>query len=94
MPFYTGKSVDGSDMREIEGMYISPYNNNIWSSDPYPGQQKVINTKNEVLDYMNAKYTLDDVKIQIENKTCPLSKRLRDYVLSHYDTNGNFIKQY
>ena len=40
---------------------------------------------------MNGRYTLDDVYKQIQNKTCPLSRSVREYVLSHYDAEGNFI---
>lgn len=91
MPFYTGKSADGSDMVEFEGVYTNPDNENEWSSTPYPKQKKIINRKQAVLDYMNGKYTLDDVYEQIKNKTCKLSFQLRQYVLSHYDESGNFI---
>jgi hypothetical protein len=42
---------------------------------------------------MAGKYTLDDVYSQIVAKTCPLSRRCRDYVLDHYDENGKFIKR-
>lgn len=92
MPFYTGRSADGSDMQEVEGFYMNPDNKNEWSSAPYPKQQKIINTKNEVLNYMNGRYTLNDVYEQIKNKKCTLSRRLRQYVLSHYDENGVFIE--
>ncbi len=92
MPIYTGKSADGSDAHLVEGVYVNPDNENEWSSKPYPKQQTIIRTKDAVLDYMDGKYTLDDVFKQIQNKTCPLSRRLRDYVLSHYDSEGNFIE--
>jgi hypothetical protein len=91
--FYTGKSADGSDMKRFEGVYINPDNENEWSSTIYPSQAKALRIKNSVLDYMDGKYTLDDVYQQIQNKTCPLSKSLRDYVLSHYDEFGNFKEQ-
>lgn len=29
--------------------------------------------------------------IYMKNKTCPLSRSVREYVLSHYDAEGNFI---
>lgn len=48
---------------------------------------------NDYNEYTNGKYCLDDVYKQIQNKTCPLSKRVRDFVLSHYDKEGNFIEQ-
>jgi len=91
MPFYKGKSKDGSDMEEVEGVYVNPNNENEWSSEPYREQRKLIKIKNELLDYMNGRYTLNDVYNQIKNKTCKLSYRLRQYVLSHYDENGNFL---
>jgi len=46
----------------------------------------------EVRDYMNGKYTFQDVYNQIKAKSCPLSKRCRDYVLSLFDENGNWIE--
>jgi hypothetical protein len=92
MVIYNGKSDDGSDMSIAEGVYINPDNENEWSSTPYPKQKKYINLKNELLDYMNGRYTLRDVYNQIQNKTCDLTLRLRKYVLSHFDENGNFIE--
>jgi hypothetical protein len=92
MPFYTGKSSDGSDMKEVPGVYVNPDNPNEWSPYPYPKQIKWIRMKEELMDYMNGRYCLNDVYKQIQDKTCPLSKRLRDYVLSHYDEKGNFIE--
>ena len=90
MPFYTGSTADGSDMKEVQGAYVSE-DGKEWSSEMYPYQKRAINTKNEVLDYMNGRYTLRDVYNQIQNKTCELSSRLRKYVLDHFDNNGNFI---
>jgi len=91
MPFYTGKSADGSDAQEVHGGYINPDNPNEWSSEPYPKQLKWMRTHQAVLDYMNGRYSLQDVYDQIQNKTCQLSRSLRDYVLSHFDLQGNFI---
>jgi hypothetical protein len=93
MTFYTGSSADGSDAVEWQGMYTNPNNPNEWSSTPYPRQARLFNQKNEVLDYMNGRYTLNDVYNQIKAKSCPLSRSLREYVLSHYDEQGNFLKQ-
>ena len=56
-------------------------------------EQITIEGENEVLDYMNGKYTLNDVYKQIQNKNCPLSKRIREYVLSHYNENGEFLEK-
>lgn len=91
MPFYIGRSADGSDMEEFGGMYVNPKNTNEWSSQPYPEQQRFINMNNIVFEYMNGRYTLDDVYNQIKNKTCPLSRNVREYVLSHYNDEGDFI---
>ena len=35
MPFYFGKSKDGSDMQEFEGMHVHP-NGREWSNTKYP----------------------------------------------------------
>ena len=35
MTFYYGKSADGSDMKEFEGMYVSPCGK-YWSTEPFP----------------------------------------------------------
>ncbi len=40
MPFYTGSSADGSDMREVRGMYVNPKNQEEWSNMPYDREQK------------------------------------------------------
>lgn len=53
---------------------------------------KTMNTKNELLDYMNGRFTLNDVFEQIQKKCCKLPRRVRDYVCSHYDANGKFVK--
>ena len=71
-------------------VYVNPDNDNEWSSEPYSEQKKDYRYWNEVVEYMSGKYTLNDVYQQIQNKTCPLSTRLRNYVLSHYDENGKF----
>ena len=42
MPFYTGSSPDGSDMKEVEGAYVNPDNPNEWSAKPYPKQRIAI----------------------------------------------------
>ena len=79
-------------MQEVQGAYVNPNNPNEWSSEPYPEQKKWVNMKNEVLDYMNGRFTLRDVYNQIKAKTCPLSIRLREYVVSHFDDKGKFIE--
>lgn len=91
MPIYTGCSDDGSDMQEVEGMYINPKNNGEWSNKPYPEQIRFMNIQKELDSYMDGKFCLNDVYKQIIKKECPLPKRVRDYVLSHYDETGKFI---
>ena len=90
MTFYTGKSADGSDMKEFNGVYVNPDNNDEWSSTPYPGQQKIENLYSDLMQYANGRFTLNDIYEQIQNGTCTLSKSRRDYVLSYYDENGKF----
>lgn len=90
MPIYFGKSADGSDAQESRGMFISP-DGNSWSNMPFTKEQKYYQI---VYDYMcKHLLCLDDIKKQIDNKTCRLSKGVRKYVLSHYDEHGNFKNQ-
>ena len=85
MPIYTGSSEDGSDMELAQGVYVNPDNENEWSSEMYPSQKRAIAQKQRVMDYMNARYCLDDVRDQILRKECSLSRSDRDYVMLHYD---------
>jgi hypothetical protein len=59
-----------------------------------PTKQEIIKNKCywSVHNYTNKNsLNLDQVYAQIQAKTCPLPKRVRDYVLSHYDSDGDFI---
>lgn len=38
----------------------------------------------KIKDYMNGKYTLNDVKQQIENKMCPLPRSQRDFIMEQF----------
>lgn len=91
MPFYKGKSADGSDAEEVHGAYQNPNNPDEWSSRPYPEHIRIMNKQRAVLQYMNGRYTLRDVYEQIKAKTCGLSASQREYVLSHFDENGVFL---
>ena len=91
MQFYTGKTKDGSDMQEAKGAYVNPDNPNECSNMPYPAQKKDMRMWDCVIDYCNGRYSLRDVYNQIQNKECNLSKSLRDYVLSHFNSNEEFI---
>lgn len=88
MPIYYGKSADGSDMKEFEGLYVNPNNPSEWSNKRY--HDKILNSKERVIKYMNGRLCLKDVYNQIINKVCLLSKRDRDFVLSHYNERGEF----
>ena len=96
MPIYTGRSSNGSDAHEAFGVFTNPDNENEWSSKPYNKEQrqqvKDHRTKNELLDYMDGKFTLNDCYKQIKEKRFPLVNRIKQFVLSHYDENGNFKK--
>lgn len=39
MPIYYGKSRDGSDMKEFEGMHVSP-NGKYWGSEPISEEEE------------------------------------------------------
>lgn len=93
MPFYTGRTVDGSDMVEASAFaYVNPNNKEEWSNVPYPSQKKANRNYNALMEFMSGKYSLRDVYLQIQAKTCKLPSNLRQYVLSHYDCEGNFIE--
>lgn len=91
MPFYRGKTADGSDAEEVSGGYQNPKNPEEWSSRPYPEHIRIMNKQTAVYKYMDGKYTLRDVYNQIKSKTCGLSLSLREYVLSHFDEDGVFL---
>ena len=97
MAIFTGKSADGSDMKELQGVvYVNPDNPDEWSNKPYTFEgtkedRSLQRTYDEVMEYMDGRFTLDDVYQQIVNKTIQKSKRFRDFVLSHYDKDGNFL---
>ena len=93
MPIYTGSSADGSDMKYFQGFYINPENINEWISKPCQKKKRNIDVKyNRLMDYMNGKYNLNDVYLQIKEKKCKLPSVMRKYVLSHYNINGEFIE--
>jgi hypothetical protein len=92
-----GKSADGSDAHIPLGVFINPNNPNEWSSKPYNKEQRQCvkdhRTYLELMDYMNGKYSLQDCYSQIKKGTFPLVNRVKKYVLSYYDSEGNFINQ-
>lgn len=101
MPFFTGSSSDGSDARRVWGVFVNPNNDNEWSTEPYNEEQKAFvrednrqyRLKMSVVNYMKEnKLSLDDLRDLVVSKKSNLSKIQRDYVLAHYDSDGNFIE--
>jgi hypothetical protein len=77
MPFYTGRTKDGSDMTEIQGMYISE-NGNEWSNVPYPIHRELYRH----LRYVNL--TFKEAHEAILNGNSKASKRVQKYILANY----------
>ena len=79
---YTGKSADGSDMKEVDnGIFINPDNPEEWSNMPYPlsKEQKMAF---EIYDHISSNNrTLKEEYDLIQQKKSTLSKRLRDFVV-------------
>jgi hypothetical protein len=101
MAFFTGSTSDGSDMRQKFGFFTNPNNEDEWSSEPYNEEQKAFvrednrqyRMKMSIVNFMKEnKLCLDEVRLLIIEKKSNLSKRQRDYVLAHYDSDGNFIQ--
>ena len=76
--FYTGRTKDGSDMREVQGMYISE-NGNEWSNMPYPIHREL----SRHLKYANL--TLKEAHEAILTGTSKASKRVQKYILANYN---------
>lgn len=77
MPFYTGKTKDGSDMQEVQGMYISE-DGNQWSNMPYPIHRELYRH----LRYVNLSFK--EAHEAMLNGTSKASKRVQKYVLANY----------
>lgn len=77
MTIYTGKSEDGTDMYEAEGLYLSP-DGNQWSNQPYTIEDKMWK---ELYPYLakNLRSLKDEYELVL-NKQSKLSSRLRNYV--------------
>jgi hypothetical protein len=84
MSLYTGRGKPGDPdfhIEEFKGVYTNPNNPDEWSSEPYPAQQREIRKVERLREYMNGKYSLNDVYQQIQDKACELPRSLRDYVI-------------
>ena len=80
---FTGKSADGSDMREVEGVYVHP-DGKQWSSQPW------IITKEdkmywEIRDHIDGKRSLQDEYDLVKAKKSTLSRALRDFLVKFMD---------
>ena len=101
MAFFTGSTSDGSDMRQKFGFFTNPNNQDESSSEPYNEEQRVFVREDNrqyrlkmsiVYCMKETKLSLDDVRDLVVSKKSNLSKRQREYVLSHYDSEGNFLE--
>lgn len=77
MAFYTGKTKDGSDMRDVQGMHISE-NGKEWSNKPYPVTREL----NRHLRFANL--TLKEGCQAILDGKSIASKRVQKYLLANY----------
>jgi hypothetical protein len=77
MTFYTGRTKDGSDMQEVQGMYISEDGNG-WSNQPYPIHREL---------YRHLRYvdlSFKEAHEAMLNGTSKASKRVQKYVIANY----------
>jgi hypothetical protein len=77
MAFYTGTTEDGSDMAEVQGMYISE-DGNEWSNQPYPIHRELRRHLNYV------KLNLKEAHKAMLNNTSKASKRVQKYLIANY----------
>ena len=80
---FTGKSADGSDAKEAEGMYVHP-DGEQWSNQPW------IITKEdkmywEIRDHIDGKRSLQDEYDLVKAKKSTLSRALRDFLVKFMD---------
>lgn len=88
MPFYTGKTADGSDMEEVGGMFVSP-DGKEWSNTPYTQEQylqakeerRLNRIYKEILEHINGKRTLQDEYNLIKNKQSGMSARCKKFLV-------------
>ncbi len=82
MPFYTGKSADGSDLREFRGMYTSPCGT-YWSNMPITREQKAYD---KVYDFCARHLiTFRDAYNQAKAGTLNLPKWCRKWLIENFE---------
>ena len=87
MPFYTGSSADGSDMREVEGMYLHP-NGKEFSNMPYH-KTKEDRLYEKCYDHIAAnKRTFQDEYDLIKQKKSALSSACRTYFVAEFEKHN------
>ena len=82
---FTGKSVDGSDMYPVKGVFVRP-DGEEWSNMPYTKEDKMWDKL-----YPELSKRLHSLKVEYDlvlSKKSTLSRRLRDFVI-HLMTHTN-----
>lgn len=77
MPFYTGKSADGSDMKEVMGAFVSP-DGKEWSNMPYTEEDRIYE---KIFNHINGIRTFRDEYNLILAKKSTLPRKCRDYLV-------------
>lgn len=80
---YTGKSADGSDMKEVEGVY--DLGNGMWGNTPPPGYQYKRSPIEHMIDELaihltDTGHTLEQEYQLVQEKKSHLSRRMREFV--------------
>jgi hypothetical protein len=92
MSFYTGRTVDGSDMMEAQGMYISDCGT-YWSNQPITDEQKKDAKEyeyhqrmhNNIHNHLNGCRSFKKEYNLIKKKQSTLPKSLRDYLIKWFE---------
>lgn len=83
MTLYTGKSADGSDMKEFEGLYEHP------DGEQFSNQSWIITKEDrmywEIRDHIDGKRSLQDEYDLVKAKKSTLSRALRDFLVKFMD---------
>jgi len=87
--FYSGRTEDGSDMRESQGMYTSPCGN-FWGSEPYTDEQKAhakeynyhTRMHNNIHDHLGGCRSFQKEYELVKQNKSTLPKSLREYLIN------------
>ena len=86
MPIYTGKSADGSDIQEVQGMYLHPDGT---FSNISPDRVKEERLWNAIYDHISGKRTLREEYNLIKEKKSTLPAAHRAYVVKLIEETKN-----